>query len=157
MLVVQLMSFADFQDIRRRLHASSSSSCLSYRTLIIHSSARGVASASSMGHGASSKDLGRGTEMVEVHGGAEEDAGLAEGLQLCKNCMISELRNAADVVRSEAWDAKRARMPIRSRPELVLKWAMQEMKSPNQIQRARWGCMLGIMPPRMPHHHHGGR
>lgn len=76
---------------------------------------------------------------------------MAEDLQVCKNRMLSELRNAADIVKLEANDEERARMPVQSRPELVLRWAQYEMKSPIRVQGARCGCMLGLMPPRMPH------
>jgi hypothetical protein len=90
-------------------------------------------------------------ELKKMEALANESTDMAEDLQVCKNRMLSELRNVADIARLDANDEERAQMPVQSRPELVLRWAQYEMKSLIRVQRARWGCMLWLMPPRTPH------
>ncbi|XBI07262.1 hypothetical protein VPH35_135191 [Triticum aestivum] len=89
-------------------------------------------------------------EFMEKEAIARDNPSFQVDVSMHKRCVDRGLRNVADVIFSEATNEERARMPTRSRPELVLEWALQEVKSPITIQRARWGCVVGIMPPRIP-------
>ena len=55
-------------------------------------------------------------EMKRMEDLAHERTNMAEDLRVCKNCMLSELRNAVDVVRLEDNDEECARILDQSKP-----------------------------------------
>lgn len=79
-------------------------------------------------------------ELEEMRPLARENPDLAErfhrDIHMCDDYMKNASRDGTEVIFSEATVAERPRMPTRGRPEFVLKWALQKVKSPILIQSA---------------------
>lgn len=72
-------------------------------------------------------------------------------VEICRRQADWELPNFSRRVYYEGTKLARTRMPLPSAPLVTfITWAKQEAKSGDPQRSARWECMLGLMPTRVP-------